>query len=964
MAMKTHEPSATAAGGAAPLIGRERDMAALVEALSSPPSVVTVEGEAGIGKTRLVREAVAAIPNSARVLVGTCHPVRDPFPFGPFIRALTEVKPFLQTGDLPLICGALHPHLPELRDVLPPPLEPLEDAAAEKHRVFRAIAAALHVVSPVLLVLEDLHWADPSTLHLVGFLSLDPPKELSMAVTFREDELTDASVLLEFAARPGQDVSAAAVSLGPLDQREVGRMAAAILGIPDLDEEVGRRLAADTGGIPFLIEEEVRLASEASEETVGPSPDVLDRLGPPPRVRGFVQARVARLDDDAAGCVRAAAVAGLPLPASSLARIAGVPRARATGALSSATDAGLLREAEPGIFAVRHELGRQSVYGSIASPHRRELHRRTALALEGLPEPPVAQLAHHWGEAGDAPRLRRYAEEAAGISASLGDDAAAAEFLERALGAAGGSRAVRARLASKLGKSALHGLSHERAVPLLQRILAEEAALPAGTRGELLLSLGWLLLQAGDFPGGFDAVRRSVDDLKSRPGLRARAMSTLAMPWIPGVRVEEHLRWMDSALRLARRQPDRLVRAAVMGDRATLLLHMGDPQGWDALQALEEPRGTVEVDRRLCAAWCNAAQVAFFLGHSGRARELLDRAEELARTLGYRRVEADMRSTDVLLRWGTGAWEGLEEEARRRADESRDRPPQSVGATVAHALVKLSVHGPDAAHSDLGRALDLGVRTGAFDAAALVAATLARVRLREHQPEEALQECERLLALIEEKGMWTWGADLVPSAVEALAALRRVDEAEKLTGAFADGLRHRDAPAARAGLAWARAVLVGASDGPEAAAGAFSRAAGRWSRVPRPLCVSLMRERQALCLLEAGDEQGGARLLNALELATSLGADWEAARLRRSARSHGIRLPYPYRGGRRGYGTALSPRELDVVRLVAEGATNAEVAERLFLSPHTVANHLQRAMRKLQVASRREVAAALPADQN
>jgi DNA-binding NarL/FixJ family response regulator len=107
-------------------------------------------------------------------------------------------------------------------------------------------------------------------------------------------------------------------------------------------------------------------------------------------------------------------------------------------------------------------------------------------------------------------------------------------------------------------------------------------------------------------------------------------------------------------------------------------------------------------------------------------------------------------------------------------------------------------------------------------------------------------------------------------------------------------------------------------------------------------------------LLSFGQQRGKDLLLSALESFAALGATWDAARVRRSLREHGVARPW--RGGRRGYGNRLSPREEEVARLAARGQTNREIAEALVLSPRTVQDHLAKAMRKLGVESRKALA--------
>ena len=199
-----------------------------------------------------------------------------------------------------------------------------------------------------------------------------------------------------------------------------------------------------------------------------------------------------------------------------------------------------------------------------------------------------------------------------------------------------------------------------------------------------------------------------------------------------------------------------------------------------------------------------------------------------------------------------------------------------------------------------------------------------------------------------------WAAEVAPVAVEVLLASGRRDEAEGIVREVAQGLRRRDAPAAFAALGACRALLLHDEGRIEQAARAFARVERSWLALPRPYEAARCREARALLLHSSGEERSKDLLLSALDSFTTLEAAWDAARVRRDLRDHGVTRPW--RGGRRGYGNRLSPREEEVARLAALGRTNREIAEALVLSPRTVQDHVAKAMRKLGVESRKALA--------
>lgn len=152
------------------LVGRVDELGVLVSAVDTPPAVVVVEGEAGIGKTRLISELQARPEVADRTfVVGTCRRIREPFPLGPVLDVVKDVGPELAASRLSPVVGALRPLLPEVAHLLPPQPSPLDDRDAERHRVFRGLVEVLTSLDPAVLVLEDLHWADDHTLDFVAY---------------------------------------------------------------------------------------------------------------------------------------------------------------------------------------------------------------------------------------------------------------------------------------------------------------------------------------------------------------------------------------------------------------------------------------------------------------------------------------------------------------------------------------------------------------------------------------------------------------------------------------------------------------------------------------------------------------------------------------------------------------------------------------------------------------------------
>jgi DNA-binding CsgD family transcriptional regulator len=237
------------------------------------------------------------------------------------------------------------------------------------------------------------------------------------------------------------------------------------------------------------------------------------------------------------------------------------------------------------------------------------------------------------------------------------------------------------------------------------------------------------------------------------------------------------------------------------------------------------------------------------------------------------------------------------------------------------------------------------------------AAALAGLHLAEGDVEAALRSTDETAHIMVSRRFWLWATDLAPVRVAALIAAGRADEAAGLVSAFTRWFRDHDAPAPRASLITCRAILSEDRGPPARAATWFARAAAAWSALPRPRDALLARERQARCLLAAGRTDPGLALLtDVLAGLSRLGATTDVDRVVSCLRGHGVAARPVWRGGRRGYGDQLSPRELEVARLVAAGCTNKQIARALGRSPDTVATQLKSAMRKLGVDTRTALA--------
>jgi DNA-binding CsgD family transcriptional regulator len=932
------------------IVGRRQELALLRASTSEPPAFVLIEGEAGVGKSRLVHELLGQ-PElaAAQRCVGRCYEVSEPFPLGSLVEALRSIA---LPASLPPLLGALRPLLTEVAMRLPETLTPLEDPRAERYRVFRALRELLDRMGPTVLVLEDLHWADRTTVEFLSFLLPQIPEELAVVCTSRpEDNLTRQSIPA-LQTRLPVEAAAVHISLDPLDAEGVRDLVAAILRTSDVSDIFGEYLFERTAGIPFAIEEVLRLLQEKSELVRQNGRWVraeLDRLGVPSGLRATILERFSRLGAPAQSLIRAAAVVATETDARLLTEVAGLDDDSGAEALTAALYCTLLIDYGSDSYGFRHPLARQAIEEAIPTHVLREMHLRAGRALELAPDKPFARLARHYHVAGLAEKWVEYSEAAADRAVSWDDHESAFHLLRGAVFLHELTPSKRAKIALKLLRHGRTVSAGSEAVRVAQ-ILIEEGTLPISLCAQLRAWRGWALLRLGKNAAAYREVTASI------PGLRgieaARAMGWLA--WAPSpASAEDRLRWLARAEAIASSSKDPATRIEIARDRALALLALGDPQGMNAIDAIPTPitasREVVEATR----AHTDVADSLLHLGYYRRAREANQRALKLGR-IGAPVYTIEPETTELQLDWLTGLWSGLEDRLRSSFDSVVHHSIDAARVVEGVLGLLLLAQGHiKKAHCVLGRLVeDLEQAEPCIQT--WIAGGCARIALIENRLPEAVEYALLGTGSLEENGTWLIGTEVVPVAVEAFLATGRQPEAAALTSAFAEHLAGREAPSATTAYQMCRGLLARAENDWAAASCLFLEVGSHWEGLPRPFEAARSRAEAARCLLESREYESARMLLQeAIETFRSLGAGYEFELARRDLRRHGFEPKH--RRGRRAYGRELSPREVEVAKLAAEGLTNREIATALVLAVKTVEGHMQSAMRKLDVTSRADL---------
>jgi class 3 adenylate cyclase len=414
---------------------------ALMAAHRGDGGLAVLSGEAGIGKTRLSNElASLARRLGCEVLWGTCSEAELSLPYLPFVEAIGN---YLDGQDSSAIGERLGPPRRELSQLFPQLAEgggPTEPGSSEqaKLRLFEAIACLLAIPADdhgLLLVVEDVHWADASTRELLDHLARRiAGLHALVLITYRSDELHRRHPFVPTLQGWRRSGLAEVVELEPLEEAGVGEMLQAILGADRVDPALRELMLERTEGNPFVLEEMLKEATEASTGPGG-APATVGEAALPETVRDTILLRLARLAPEHVETLEAAAALGRVFDYSVLAAVADSPEETVQSALAEAIAQQLLEEHPdtPGRYRWRHALTQEAIYTDTVTPRRQAIHSCAAEVLSQRQGTAPVDLAHHLLGAGRleeaVPVCLRSAEDAES-KAAFGE---AISLLERIL---------------------------------------------------------------------------------------------------------------------------------------------------------------------------------------------------------------------------------------------------------------------------------------------------------------------------------------------------------------------------------------------------------------------------------------------------------------------------------------------------------------------------------------------------
>jgi DNA-binding CsgD family transcriptional regulator len=941
-----------------PLVGRDDELQLLLDAVVASrdgrPAVVLLGGDAGVGKTRLLAQLVADAPAGTTVLRGGCVDLGDVgLPYLPFVEVFADLA-----RQLPAVLT-----VPGLEPLLPG--SSAQGGELVRLRLFEAVVSALRAAgeqAPLVLVLEDLHWADASSRELLRFLVTRLRDErVALLASYRADDLHRRHPLTPLLGELGRLAGVEHVQLKPLDDEAISRHLRALVELP---AEVLQAVVRRAEGNAYFAEELALAAVDTGEDL-------------PTRLSEVLLGRLDRLAPETLALVRLAAVAGRRVDHALLAAAGTAVAIGTDDALREAVAAHVLTVVHETSFSFRHALMQETVYDDLLPGERVRLHGVLADVLSARAGD-AGELAHHKRRSGDL--AGAFVDYLRAADAAMADGAPheALGFREHALALAA-SPAVEVSLDDRV-------------------TLVEQTARAAGLTGEWQRAIA-LAREAVDLADGLDLARQSQahrklamhlaeGDREAESVIEAERARELALASGDVATIARgHSMFAQSVMTSTDRDDEVEVAAALALDSA-VAVGLADVQA-DALvtqgrlaesagdraraielfrRARDLARGAGHLSQELRAAF-NVAAHSFYGGDLAAAAEEAERVVARAAEIGlaWSPYGYSIQSLLAVIRYTRGDLAGSTEVVGAARFGAGDPARESLAAVSLYAAVARGDEGT----VELARAITAADKLDPL--AWLIASGTGSDALRMRGDlAEASALAEHGTARIAERwGEWSlggiWLAAMGIGAEADLAVAARLRRDESGAQSHADKAQRWEQLAQETAV---RGRPRGGELGPEGRAWLLrcTAEAQRASGVADPLLwesvvaafdygyvyeVGRSRYRLAEALVESGQrERAAAELRAAFEVAERLGTlplrTAVVALARRGRLDIGVRTDIS---------TVLTDRELEVLRLVAAGSTNRQIGTQLFISEKTASVHVSRILAKLEVSGRAEAAA-------
>ena len=930
------------------LVGRESELATLArlvkEAAAGRGGSVLVEGEPGIGKSSLVREALGAAADvGCQVFWGVGDELSQALPLLPLIEALGVRQPSANPRRNTIL-GLLRGEVAADRGV---------DVSAALAEQLLALVAEQCAVRPTILVIDDLQWADQASITLWGRLAR-LARQLPLLLVGMMRPVPQRDDLLALRRVVGDT---ARLQLTGLTGSAVAELVASLIG--GMPDERLLRLADGAAGNPLYITELVAALTRSSSVTITGAGDAeLTNGSAPSSLSAAIADRLGFVPGPVRGVLRAAALLGVDFVVPDLAIVLGRGVADLVCPLEEARAAGVLAESGGGM-AFRHPLIRAALYEEMPAAVRAAWHRDAgrALAEAGAPADRVArQLLRAVGGDGTAGPMDEWMLSWLARTADLLVSQApqvAAELLREAVASCAVGSAHYDRLVSRLADALYRVGDTARAEQVANQALAQVA------EPDVLVDLHWTLAQCRILTGQPDESLATLNQALDTPGISARHRARLfvlgARTYSSHGELEKAGQLATTALQAATEGADNWAIAWALHVLTIVTTMQG--QMTDALPLFDRALAVTESDPALTdlrlLLQINMAMTLASLDQYERAFGAARQGERLARQLGAVVRLAQAQTALGQLSFDTGRWDDFDtgrwDEAVAEV-ETAAWPEHAAACNDLGIAAVICFHRGDltAARRRLASAAPRAERMGNrvngplalarsldLEEAGLLPDALAVLTAGFADNTEELEEIEDLLA----------------DAVRLAMRIGDIGTAQSLTGHAAALAAESEIPHRQANALYCRGLL-------DHDASSLLTAAERYDQAGRPLLRAQALEAAAEEFIRSGDRgQARAAFTRAVEVYGSLGAAADVAKLQAGFRAHGIRRgPHAkHRQAQSGW-DSLTPTETKIAALVEAGLSNPEIAAKLLLSRRTIATHVSHILKKLDVHSRTDIA--------
>lgn len=977
------------------VIGRDADLEVLAGRLNGAFAgfgrMVLIAGDAGVGKSAVLRlHAARARDAGARFLSGECVEVEARRPFGPFVQILRSIDREFSTGTLRRLIHDIAPELARLIPELGSTLAPAQDAS-ERYRIHESLVSlfrALAQRSPLVVAIEDLHWADEATLELLPYLvrGLRGDGVLIIA-SYRPDDLGTAPAAEAALADLERGRMADHLELVGLSAADTARVIQAALRLEypptrELVDAIHERCE----GNPFFTEEVLKALADRGDIVLADGRWHVERAvatgAIPASVRIAVERRTAFLSPTARRVLQLAAVIGRRFDFDLLREVADVPDRDLAAALREAIAAQLVVTDIPvegdERYSFRHALTREVILGELLQPERRVLHSSVGHILEARasedPSGYVEELAYHFDEAADATGACRF-HAAAGRRAVNGFAfQRSLRHLERALALTPANDSSLAELQFDIADAAALCVELPRSSRAADEAarLFEEAGDP-DRAGIALYRAAGAYWDSGDSVAAASCRERGLRLLEPRGDSAALALLYTQHAHVANLdgRHEDAVGYADRAVAMARKTS--ALHAEVVGLRwlGLALAQRGDREGVERLRQCLALAREHELVREVQIAYLFLIGATLAGGATWvEVRPLMDDRVRHAERYGF--ASDQLLSEQCGYAMSTGDWDAAEQYALR----TRSATIWAAAAELSRAFMLTAREGPARGVPLSIAATARMIAAGDRQWVAMASASSCQLMLLAGDMRGVLDEAARLADLLAED---YFNPGVSAGAVCALTAARELGDSAALEQWIERASTHISHDAGlhqrsrRAAARAERLVLEGNVDGAISAltdnftlqdpkGAQMAGAVAYWSLLP----ITLMRLRHVDLLLQRGSTSDRAAAESQLEYVVAFWRKAEAAYYLRTlsawAGEHGIRFPAPEVdapavGIRTPTVSRLTAREREVAALVSQGLSNRDIAARLVISERTAEGHVEQVRNKLGFHSRSQIAA-------